>query len=145
MKNLKTLTILFRATNAMEIFIKQSVQPFGLNPSEFGTLEVLYHKGDLSVQAICDKVLIANSSMSYVIEHLVRRNLIKKIKHPDDRRVHLVSLTSSGKELMDQLYPVHAYKMRSVLDVLSLNEEELLQSLLKKLGKQEYLNFDALL
>jgi len=73
--DLKTLTILLRATNFIQEKIKEDVSKYALNLSEFGALEVLYHKGPLPVQAICEKVLIANSSMSYVIENLIKKGL----------------------------------------------------------------------
>ncbi|PKM66793.1 MAG: MarR family transcriptional regulator [Firmicutes bacterium HGW-Firmicutes-19] len=137
MKNdLKTLTILLRATNFIQEKIKEDVSKYDLNLSEFGALEVLYHKGPLPVQAICEKVLIANSSMSYVIENLIKTQLIDKIKDPSDRRIHIVHLTDKGIMLFDEVYPKHLAHMRSVIDVLDENEEKELQSLLKKLGIQ---------
>ncbi|MDO9592985.1 MAG: MarR family transcriptional regulator [Erysipelotrichaceae bacterium] len=137
MKNdLKTLTILLRATNFIQEKIKEDVFRYDLNLSEFGALEVLYHKGPLPVQAICEKVLIASSSMSYVIENLIKKELIEKIKDPSDRRIHIVHLTDKGVRLFDDIYPKHLAHMRSVIDVLDASEEYELQKLLKKLGKQ---------
>lgn len=137
MKNdLKTLTILLRATNFIQDKIKEDVAQYGLNLSEFGALEVLYHKGPLPVQSICEKVLIANSSMSYVIENLIKKDLIEKTKNENDRRIHIVHLTEKGKQLFDEVYPKHLSHMRSVIDVLDASDEYELQKLLKKLGKQ---------
>jgi MarR family transcriptional regulator, 2-MHQ and catechol-resistance regulon repressor len=135
-KDLKTLTILFRATNFIEETIKNDVSKYGLNLSEFGALEVLYHKGPLPVQSICEKVLIANSSMSYVIENLIKKELIEKVKNEKDRRIHIVHLTEKGKKLFDEVYPEHLEQMRSVINILDEIEEKELQTLLKKLGKR---------
>ncbi|MDP2814786.1 MAG: MarR family transcriptional regulator [Erysipelotrichaceae bacterium] len=135
-KDLKTITILFRATNFIQETIKHDVSKHGLNLSEFGALEVLYHKGPLPVQSICEKVLIANSSMSYVIENLIKKALIEKVKDENDRRIHMVHLSEKGRGLFDEVYPKHLAHMRSVIDVLDASEEDELQNLLKKLGKQ---------
>jgi MarR family transcriptional regulator, 2-MHQ and catechol-resistance regulon repressor len=134
--DLKTLTILLRATNFIQEKIKEDVSKYDLNLSEFGALEVLYHKGPLPVQSICEKVLIANSSMSYVIENLIKKEFIEKVKDPSDRRIHIVHLTQKGSMLFDDIYPKHLEHMRSFMDVLDINEEANLQFLLKKLGKQ---------
>jgi len=134
--DLKTLTILLRATNFIQEKIKEDVSKYDLNLSEFGALEVLYHKGPLPVQSICEKVLIANSSMSYVIENLIKKELIDKVKNPSDRRIHIVHLTKKGTMLFDEIYPKHLSYMRSIINVLDVNEEEKLQFILKKLGKQ---------
>jgi MarR family transcriptional regulator, 2-MHQ and catechol-resistance regulon repressor len=135
-KDLKTLTILLRATNFIQETIKEDVSKYGLNLTEFGALEVLYHKGPLPVQSICEKVLIANSSMSYVIENLIKKGLIEKIKDENDRRIHIVHLTNKGQQLFDEVYPMHLAHMRSIIDVIDEKEEKDLQFLLKKLGKQ---------
>jgi MarR family transcriptional regulator, 2-MHQ and catechol-resistance regulon repressor len=134
--DLKTITILFRATNTIEKIVLSDVAKYGLNASEFGALEVLYHKGPLPVQTICDKVLIASSSMSYVIENLIKKNYIMKVKNEYDKRVHIVHLTETGKLLMDTIYPKHVSHLRDAINVLNNDEERLLQNLLKKLGKQ---------
>lgn len=134
--DLKTITVLFRATNMIQKVILEDVTQYGLNPTEFGALEVLYHKGPQSVQTICDKVLIASSSMSYVIENLIKNDYIKKIRNTNDKRVHMVHLSDTGQTLMDQIYPKHVEKLRNVISILESEEEIILQDLLKKLGKQ---------
>lgn len=135
MTDLKTITILFRTQNKLETIIRDDVRCHGLNTSEFGTLEVLYHKGSLPVQTIKDKVLIASSSMSYVIERLLDKELIIKVTDERDGRVHHVHLSNKGKQLMEDIYPKHVQTLRKTLDLLSDEEELQLQSLLKKLGK----------
>jgi len=132
---LKSLTNLFRAVGSIEERIKQDVAHYGLNPSEFGVLEALYHKGPMQVQTICEKILIAASSMSYVIDKLKKKGYIEAPQDPLDRRVHIVKLTRSGQELMDDIYPEHVATLRSVFDVLSEEEEGMMQELLKRIGK----------
>lgn len=134
-QDLKSLTILFRAVGSIEERIKKDVARFGLNPSEFGVIEVLYHKGPLQVQTICEKILIAASSMSYVIDKLKKKGYIEAPQDPTDRRVHIVKLTNIGQELMDDIYPKHVATLRSVFDVLSEEEEVMMQELLKRIGK----------
>lgn len=135
MNDLKTITILFRTQNKLENLIRDDMRCHGLNTSEFGALEVLYHKGPLPVQAIKEKVLIASSSMSYVIERLLDKDLITKVMDSKDNRIHHVHLSTKGKALMDEIYPKHVETLRLTLDKLTPEEEGQLQSLLKKIGK----------
>lgn len=137
MTDLKTITILFRTQNKLESIIREDVRCHGLNTSEFGALEVLYHKGPLPVQAIKEKVLIASSSMSYVIERLLDKDLITKIISLKDNRVHHVHLSQKGKDLMDEIYPKHVQTLRQTLNILTNEEELQLQNLLKKIGKAQ--------
>jgi MarR family transcriptional regulator, 2-MHQ and catechol-resistance regulon repressor len=133
---LKTITILFRATDFIKSCIQRDVEHYDLNVTEFGVLEALYHKGPQSVHQIKSRVLIANSSLSYVIESLIQKDLISKEKAAEDRRNHICELTDQGKTLFKETYPRHVDQLRSVLDVLTPDEEQQLQTLLKKLGKQ---------
>lgn len=137
MTDLKTITILFRTQNKLENIIREDVRCHGLNSSEFGALEVLYHKGPLPVQAIKEKVLIASSSMSYVIERLLDKDLITKSISSKDNRVHHVHLSQKGKGLMDEIYPKHVQTLRQTLNILTSEEELQLQTLLKKIGKAQ--------
>jgi MarR family 2-MHQ and catechol resistance regulon transcriptional repressor len=135
MNSLKTITILFRSHNSLEKAIKDDVLKYGLNVSEFGALEALYHKQKLSVKGIIDKVLVPNSSMSYVIENLVNKGYISKIQSEKDKRSFMLELTNEGRELMDKVFPLHKKNMRAILDVLDENEEAILQKALVKIGK----------
>ncbi len=135
MNDLKTITILFRAKNALDELIKAQTERFGLNPTEFAALEVLYHKGPLTPNVISSKVLIAHSSMSYVIHRLVEKGLLERTVHAGDKRSAQLSLSPTGNELMDRVYPDHVATLRQILDRLSPTEEKHLQDLLKILGQ----------
>jgi MarR family 2-MHQ and catechol resistance regulon transcriptional repressor len=135
MNDLKTITVLFRAYNSLEKLIRDDVFQYGLNVSEFGVLEALYHKEKLSVKGVIDKVLVPNSSMSYVIENLVTKGYILKIQSNIDKRSFMLELTDKGRLLMNKIFPIHKQNMRAILNVLEDNEEQILQKALVKIGK----------
>jgi MarR family 2-MHQ and catechol resistance regulon transcriptional repressor len=62
--------------------------------------------------------------------------LISKTKDAIDKRVYRLDLKQSGRDFMEQMYPVHEKRLRQVLDKLSVDEEKTLQTLLKKIGKE---------
>ncbi len=135
MSDLKTLTTLFRAANSFERVIKEDVFKYGLNVSEFGVLEAIYHKGPMNVKDVLEKVLIANSSMTYVIDNLVTKGYLIKKQCEVDKRRFLLELSSKGNSLMDKIFPIHANNMRKILDILDIEEELSLQKSLSKIGK----------
>ena len=134
-RDLKTLTILFRAHKALLDVIREDVRQQGLSVTAFGVLEVLYHKGPLDVRAITEKVLVADSSMSYTLERLSERGFVVRQKNPEDGRGRIVTLTERGQAFMDLVYPAHQRRLRDRLDVLDEEDEAMLQRLLKRLGK----------
>ena len=145
-KNLKSLIVLFKAHSSIEKNIKYSIVDSGLNLNEFTTMEALYTKGTLSTQAIIDTILIPNSSMTYVLENLLKKGYINRKKDKDDKRVSIISLTKNGRDTFEQVYKKHFKHMREVFDSLSSDEEEVLQELLKRVGKkaEEKLKWDML-
>lgn len=70
---LKVYIGLLRSSSHLEQVAKQDVRCYGLNLTEFSVLELLYHKGTHTTQAIKEKILIASSSTTYVIDQLVKR------------------------------------------------------------------------
>lgn len=128
------MTILFRTQQSVLAYSMEDIKTYDLNFTEFSVLEVLYKKGTLSVQSICNVVLIANSSMTYVLDKLEKRGLIKRYKDKIDKRIILVKLTVEGRKITDNIIPKHYEYMRNLFEVLDVKENETLQTLLKKVG-----------
>ena len=119
--------------------IEKNVQEFGLNISEFGVLEMLYHKGDQPVQKVAEKILVTSGTITYVINKLEKKELVVRRKCEKDKRVFYVSLTEKGREFISDIFPKH----KEFLDNLfsELNEDtkrELVDNLiqLRKILKQ---------
>ncbi|VEU82307.1 MarR family winged helix-turn-helix transcriptional regulator [Acholeplasma hippikon] len=132
--SLKTMRILFRAHQAVETYAKKDILSYGLTLNEFTALEVLYHKGKLPVQSVCDAVLIPNSSMTYVLDKLEVKKLITRTQDKLDKRTYYVELSENGLNFSNEIFPKHYEHMRKVFDILSTNEQESLNQLLKKIG-----------
>lgn len=132
--SLKSMRILFRAHQAIETFSKKDILKYGLNLNEFAALEVLYQKGRLPVQSICDEVLIANSSMTYVLDKLENKLLITRTQDQKDKRTTYIQLSKLGKKFADDVFPNHYKEMRKIFDVLTKEEQEVLNNSLKKIG-----------
>src|SRR5229473_6017960 len=107
----------------------------GLGDSDFRVLEVLLHKGPLPVNTIGPKVWLTPGSISVAVDRLVRKGLVSRNDHPDDRRVRRVELTPKGRALITRGFGEHVAAMEDVAGVLSKNERLTLLRLLKKLGK----------
>src|SRR5438309_639239 len=106
-----------------------------LGDSDFRVLEVLLHKGPLPVNTIGPKVWLTPGSISVAVDRLVKKGLVSRKDHPDDRRVRRVELTPKGRALITRGFGEHAAAMEDVAVVLSKTERLTLLQLLKKLGK----------
>ncbi|HDR3498258.1 MarR family transcriptional regulator [Bacillus toyonensis] len=66
--SLKLFVILSRDLQSITKRIEEDIKSYGLNPTEFAVLKLLYSKGDQPIQKIGDKILLASSSITYVVD-----------------------------------------------------------------------------
>lgn len=135
-KDLKSLIILFKAQTSLALGVKKSLEDTGINMNEFVAMEALYFKGELTTQALVDTVLTPNSSMTYVLDILMKKGYIKRERCTSDKRVQYVSLTPEGRSYFESIYKEHFKYIREILDVLDDEEEKQMQKALKKVGKR---------
>src|SRR5690625_7548672 len=105
--SLKLFIVLTRALASVRSRVEENIKEFGLNPTEFAVLELIYHKGDQPIQKIGEKVLIASSSITYVVDKLEKKQLLKRKPCPKDRRITYATITEKGTTLMDDIFPKH--------------------------------------
>ncbi|AEW66478.1 TPA: MarR family transcriptional regulator [Staphylococcus aureus] len=125
-----------RALDTLEQITKEDVKRYGLNITEFAVLELLYNKGPQPIQRIRDRVLIASSSISYVVSQLEDKDWITREKDKDDKRVYMACLTEKGQSQMADIFPKHAETLTKAFDVLTKDELTILQQAFKKLSAQ---------
>jgi len=136
-KSLKLLVVMLRAAQTVEDLVKKDMRTYGINPTEFAVLELLYRKGDQPIQKIGEKILLASSSITYVVDRLEEKGFVKRVDSSEDRRVKFASLTIKGKELMEEVFPKHEKRIEEIFSILNEGEIDLAIKLLKKIGLQE--------
>ncbi|AIQ11680.1 MarR family winged helix-turn-helix transcriptional regulator [Paenibacillus durus] len=134
--SLKLLVVLSKANKAITDQAVKDVREYGLSPSEFMILEVLYTKGKIPMQQIGEKILITSGSITYNIDKLEKKNLLRRVPSNEDRRVIYAEITEAGNELFNRIFPEHAAKIHSLMKAVSQDEQQEAIVLLKKLGKQ---------
>lgn len=132
--SLKLFVVMSRALESVKKQVTKDVKKYGLNLTEFGVLEFLYHKGEQPIQIIGKKVLLASSSITYVIDKLEEKGLIERMACPKDRRVIYGKLTADGEKLLQDIFPQHQQAIAEIFSALTLKEKELAIEWMKRLG-----------
>src|ERR1700752_1436982 len=91
--------VLNKALRAITDYAAAGIQQAGLGDSDFRVLEVLLHKGPLPVNTIGPKVNLTPGSISVAVDRLYGKGLVSRIESAEDRRIRIVALTPSGREL----------------------------------------------
>jgi DNA-binding MarR family transcriptional regulator len=110
-----------RSMNELRTHTRQQIQlkikEHGINIT-FEMLEVmacLWKKDGINQQEIANLTLRDKSSMTYLLDNLVKRKLVKRVEDDIDRRNKIIYLTKEGHELREQLNPwvAEVYEMAS--------------------------------
>ncbi|MDT9718839.1 MarR family transcriptional regulator [Paenibacillus sp. ClWae2A] len=132
--SLQLFVVLVRAYNSVTSRSNRDIQSNGLNTSEFGVLDLLYHKGPQALQKIGEKVLMSSGNITYVVDKLQNKNLLFRRPSKEDRRVIYAELTDEGRELFTQIFPQHHQVIIDALEGLDPSEKVDAIKMLKKLG-----------
>lgn len=135
--SLKTLIVFMRASQAVQDILISNMEKNGVNLTEFAVLELLYHKGDQPIQHIGRKILLASSSITYVVDKLEKKELAERKACSKDRRVTYTSITEKGKQFIEDIFPEHEQTIQGIFEDLTEEELETTMRLLKKIGKAE--------
>ncbi|MGO4375771.1 MarR family winged helix-turn-helix transcriptional regulator, partial [Paenibacillus sp. MCAF20] len=98
---------LSRASEWVNAHADRDIRSHGLNRTEFGVLELLYHKGAQPIQQIGTKVLMSSGNITYVVDKLEKKQFVKRNPSPRDRRLILAEITDAGRTFMEDVFPQH--------------------------------------
>lgn len=126
----RSLQIIHRESEVL--FSKQQI-----TMAQFTVLEALYHKGDLTIGQLIEKVLSTSGNMTVVIRNLEKQQLIKRIENPNDKRSYIIQLTTKGKTMIQNLYQQHMDFVGLALEKVSKKDKEKVIDILKQLQIKE--------
>src|SRR5690625_4100253 len=132
--SLKLFIVLTRALESVKRRVEQDIKKLGLNTTEFAVLELIYSKGEQPIQKIGEKVLIASSSITYVVDKLEKKNFLQRKPCPKDRRITYAAITPEGTDFMNEVFPNHKQAIKEICAGLDTNEKKAIIEQLKKLG-----------
>lgn len=133
-ESLKALVGIKRSNDTIDRIVKQDMKNYGLNITEFAVMELLFHKGDQPIQKVKQRILIASSSTTYVIDQLVKKGYVRRRQDTKDKRITYAVLTDEGHKLMENIFPKHAETIANAFSILDDEELAILRRALKKIS-----------
>jgi MarR family transcriptional regulator, 2-MHQ and catechol-resistance regulon repressor len=113
-----------RADEAASDYLYRGIEEMGISDTDFRVLEALLHKGPLPVNTIGPKVHLTPGSISVTVDRLLAKGLVSRAESPDDRRVRIVALTKSGKDLIVPIFRKHSVEIGKCLPMLTPKNSE---------------------
>lgn len=87
----------------LQMFEKDQVKPYGFTTTQCYVLLEILKVHSLTMNELSDRLNLNTSTMTRVIDNLVRDELIIRTRDEIDRRIVLVSLSTKGKEEAQEL------------------------------------------
>jgi len=94
----------------------------GLTITQLRVLFLLRAEPDLSAGALAERLDVTPSTLTRIMDRLVRNALIERVPAKEDRRLVLHSLSDAGRELVEETERRYRAKMNRVLS--RLNEQQ---------------------
>jgi len=133
-RSLRLFRVLNRAFRSVSEHSTRDIKTYGLNPTEFAVLELLYHKGPIPLQQIGSRLLILSGGVTYTVDKLENAGYVRRRNCSEDRRVTYAEVTEDGQRLMESIFPKHAVALQRAVSGLTEDEKDQAIALLKKLG-----------
>jgi DNA-binding MarR family transcriptional regulator len=99
--------LMFELRDQLRQFMQQKFRDNGIDLTYemHQIMACLWKKDGINQQELADRTLKDKASMTYLIDNLTKRNLVKRTEDPSDRRSKLIYLTAKGKQLGEKVAP----------------------------------------
>ena len=112
--------LLSKMIRSFVAFERNEIFCCGVTMSQCSTIMVIGKKGKMTMNALSEWMSLATSTMTRIVDNLVRDGYIERTQDDRDRRVVQVSLTDKGKEIFQVIYGIyHDYHKRIVDNIPS--------------------------
>lgn len=120
---------------AFQAFSRRS-QEIGESPGRFATLTLIARNPGISQTELSQAAGRDKSSLTPVVEDLVRRGLVERKRVRDDRRTYRLNVTPAGKKTLTQLTRCARRHERILDGIIGLRDRKRFIQILKKIAAE---------
>lgn len=115
---------------------REMLSTYTITPPQFIALQWLFEDGDMTIGDLSNKMYLACSTTTDLIDRMEKNSLVERVKNPNDRRVVRIHLLEEGKRIIDEVIKKRQIYLEEVLMDFSAEEIQLLQKSLTKLHQE---------
>jgi DNA-binding MarR family transcriptional regulator len=112
---------------------REILNQFPITPPQFVALQWLSEHGDMTVGELSNKMYLACSTTTDLVDRMEKNKLVVRIKDPNDRRVVRVHLLEEGQRIIEEVIQKRQQYLKNVIKNYDLQEIIQLESSLMKL------------
>ncbi len=115
---------------------REILSNYTITPPQFIALQWLFEEGDMTIGELSGKMYLACSTTTDLVDRMEKKQLVVRVKNPDDRRVVRIHLLEEGERIIDEVIGKRQVYLQDVLKDFSEEEIAVLSGSLAKLHQE---------
>ncbi len=115
---------------------REILTQYTITPPQFVGLQWLFEYGDMTIGELSQKMYLACSTTTDLIDRMEKNNLVERVKDPSDRRVVRIRLLSEGERIIQEVIQKRQDYLENMLEAFSEKETADFEKLLIKLQQE---------
>lgn len=102
---------------------REILTQYPITPPQFVALQWLLEEGDLTIGELSNKMYLACSTTTDLVDRMERNGLVARVKDRHDRRVVRIHLLKEGERIIEEVIKKRQHDLAQVLQ--SFSDEEI--------------------
>lgn len=112
---------------------REILNSYTITPPQFVALQWLFEHGDMTIGDLSNKMYLAFSTTTDLVDRMEKNQLVVRIREEQDRRVVRIKLLKEGERVIEEVIQKRQDYLDNVLSDFDNEEVEKLSFLLEKL------------
>ena len=112
---------------------RQILNSYTITPPQFVALQWLFEIGDMTIGDLSNKMYLAFSTTTDLIDRMEKSELVQRVRDEQDRRVVRIHLLKEGERIIEEVIDKRQQYLKDVLKQFDRDEAQTLSTLLAKL------------
>lgn len=112
---------------------REILNSYTITPPQFVALQWLFEHGDMTIGDLSNKMYLAFSTTTDLVDRMEKNELVVRIREEQDRRVVRIKLLQEGERIIEEVIKKRQEYLENVLSDFSEEEVGQLSFLLEKL------------
>ena len=95
----------YTTQRALAKSLDHTLSPFGITSGQWNALNQLNENGAMTQKELADILKKEPATVARLLDCLVKRDLVKRTTHPEDRRANIIEITPAAVELLEDIEP----------------------------------------
>jgi DNA-binding MarR family transcriptional regulator len=115
---------------------RKILKNYTITPPQFIALQWLFEHGDMTIGDLSNKMYLAFSTTTDLVDRMEKNKLVKRVRDEQDRRVVRIHLLKEGERIIEEVIDKRRNYLSSVLSEFDQEEVKNFSYLLTKLHQE---------